>query len=34
LDETRTDDLLVMGFPSLETAEALASDEDDSYIKD
>ena len=27
LDDTRTDDLLVMGFPYFETAEALASDE-------
>ncbi|MET0965467.1 MAG: class I SAM-dependent methyltransferase [Nakamurella sp.] len=33
LDDTRTDDLLVMGFPYFETAEALASDEDSTYVQ-
>jgi len=33
LDETRTDDLLVMQFPYFETAEALASDDDNTYVE-
>jgi SAM-dependent methyltransferase len=33
LDDTRTDDLLVMGFPYFETVEALAWDQDDTYVE-
>ena len=33
LDDTRTDDLLVMGFPYFETSEPLAWDEDGSYVQ-
>jgi hypothetical protein len=33
LDDTRTDDLLVMGYPYFETAQGLVSDEEDAYVE-